>query len=112
MEVLKAILHDRRAYVTKIGIAHSASKLLAGSSGGIIPLPSLGDGQLHLYGFAHYGVGRGGGGTNPYSFFAKNIYVFHMIFQKFVFDSLEHTDHALNLIADSSFPGSLGLIVF
>ena len=52
----------------------------------------------------------GGRATNPYSFFAKNIYVFHMIFQKFVFDSLEHTDHALNLIADSSFPGILELI--
>ena len=33
-----------------------------------------------------------------------------MIFQKFVFDSLEHTDHALNLIADSSLPGTLELI--
>ena len=31
-------------------------------------------------------------------------------FQKLAFDRLEHTDHALNLIADSSFPGSLGLI--
>ena len=33
-----------------------------------------------------------------------------MVFQKFVFYSFEHTDHALNLIADSSFPGILELI--
>ena len=88
MEALKAILNHPRAYVTK---NRDCAQWQATSCFKIIGRLLWRDHPIAIYGRRSITSlqicsvrGREGGGTTyMYSFFAKNIYAFHMIFQKF-----------------------------